>query len=665
METVEQLGWLASALYSPRIAEGMVLRHPRIDKLEVSTTTTDSFPATITASCCMGFENYPVTKANEPTNGFCWSPLLRNHVIVNGYPILRRSNSNTGLELSLGSMAYLFRSQQIVQWGERIIMKGFNALAIATSLAAGAVIWHLIHNANADERISYIDSRVDAVLSHVSHDFSLRDVEGKRHFIGWCSEATDFCGKCPAIHDFGKHNRSINVESGHATSNYNISASGLQRQPSSIVIDRLYLEGGSSVVGGVSMNFNKKEKSFWLQQDSDYPRMLKWVGLQPFVFYDVTDRRAWLVDGLSALLHLTRASLHLDENDDESPYEWVYDAAKLKDTWDGCGGRLSALKTLKNWDNLRLNVYVKDGSNCNQLQYETFGERVKRLLHSIEIIIDRQVKVAEQDGVKIFQTLDPRRGIAGFDIMDVIAPLGPIDARIQRLDMLGCGWIDLVPPIGATTIFGKGFGELIRPSNLHNSCSLWKTVPLNNDYLATSLSTLRMLYDKRLQRMEPGLAIGEMTSKILWSSPSPPFATCQCLNNTASNNNRHTDPVQFLISKKMGMMNPLTKRANLVDLVGLGDKGAVVFGHTVIPGRKKGTDADGVTEAQDDGGVVSISASGSSPRTSNLSILDSSTTQSTDSTNTTTAQSEGTEESDGKRLKPRSFWKKIGAGKRR
>ncbi|KAH8696893.1 hypothetical protein GQ44DRAFT_119407 [Phaeosphaeriaceae sp. PMI808] len=638
-EIVEQIGWLASALYSPGVAKGMLLRHPRIDNLEVKTTTADGYFATITTSCRMGFETSPIAETSESTTGLCWTPLFRNHVIVSGYPIPRRPISNTGLELSLRSMTCLVRSQQIVQWGERIIMKGFNALAIATFATTSVLVWHLIRNPGPDERVSYVDLRLDQIQTHLSHGFSLRDVEGKRHIIGWCSEATDFCG--------------------HATANHNISASGLLKTPSSIVIDRLYLEGGSSVVGGMNMNFNKKEKSFWLHQESDYPRLLKWVGLQPFIFYDVSDRRAWLLDGLSALLHLTRISLHLDQIDDESPYEWVFDAAKLKDTWDGCSGRLAALKTLKDWDNLRMNVYVKDGSNRNDLQYEKLGERVERLLHSIEIIVDRQVKVAQQDGIRISQTLDPRRGVVGFDILDIVAPLGPIDARIQRLDMLGCGWIDLVPPIGATTIFGKGFGELIRPKDSNSVCGLWKTVPVNNDYLAASLSTLKMLYDRRLQRMEPGLGIGEMTSKILWSSPNPPFAACQCLNNTAIDEIRHSNPVQFLISKKMQKMNSLTKRANLVDLIGLGEKGAVVFGHLTIPGRKKGTNVAGVIEPKDDDVVLSVGECSGSKTTSNLSGLGSSTTQPTTSTNITTPNSEGAKRSDVEGSRRKNIWRKI------
>jgi hypothetical protein len=39
--------------------------------------------------------------------------------------------------------------------------------------------------------------------------------------------------------------------------NQQVATSGLQRPPSSIVIDRMYIEAGSTVVGGLNMGMNK------------------------------------------------------------------------------------------------------------------------------------------------------------------------------------------------------------------------------------------------------------------------------------------------------------------------------------------------------------------------------------------------------------------------
>lgn len=412
----------------------------------------------------------------------------------------------------------------------------------------------------------------------------------------------------------------------------------MQRPPPSIVIDRLYIEAGSSFIGGLNIGINKKEQPFWLGRESDYPSLLGWIAHQPIVFYDVSDRRAWLVDGVSALLHLVRLSLYLDKNDPESPYEWVFDESKFKDTWDGCTGRHAALKTLKSWDNLSLNVYVKEKSSHNgQLltKYSTLGERVKKILHSIEILIDRQAKVASQDGITISQTINPRKGVIGFDILDVIKPVGPISTRITHFDVWGHGWIDLIPSIGVTTIFGNGFGDLIRPDDSNLVCTQWKSVPTGMDYMAASVSTVKMLYEKRLQRMEPGLAIGEVTSKILWMSPYGPFKVCRCLGGNTTDEQCHTGPIQFLVSKRSWkpMMTP--RGSAPINITQLKQNGAVVFANLSILGRRKNWTSTERNEDEAALNTVNSSSSNSSQGRLSAWATAAGESQSTQSTNIT------------------------------
>ncbi|KAF9773417.1 hypothetical protein IL306_008789 [Fusarium sp. DS 682] len=345
-------------------------------------------------------------------------------------------------------------SYEVVQWGERLLIKGFNMMMVATRVAADVMVWHLFVSDKSEQRISYVDPRLDEIDVGPSDEMSLHHVEGKRHVIGWCAKATDFCG--------------------HVSANHEIKPAGLPRAPASTIIDKLYIEGGSPVTASVMININRKEQPFWLQREKDYPSLLNWVKLQPVVFYDVEERRAWLVDGASALLHLVRISLHRDINDPESPYDWVYDPSKLKDHWPGVGSRQAAVQTLKNWENRALGVYIVDkhldANGTPITRYSTFEERVKNILHSIEKLVDRQAQVASQDGIKISQTLDPRHDIVGFDIMDMIDPSVPIYPRIQHLNSWGNGWIDLVPTIGITAIFGRRFGDLIRADDIDSIC---------------------------------------------------------------------------------------------------------------------------------------------------------------------------------------------------
>ncbi|KAH7134548.1 hypothetical protein B0J13DRAFT_641074 [Dactylonectria estremocensis] len=360
---------------------------------------------------------------------------------------------------------------------------------------------------------------------------------------------------------------------------------------------------GPDFIGGLNMSVNKKEQPFWLEREKDYPSLLKWISLQPIVFYDVLDRRAWLVDSASALLHLVRILLYLDEHDPESTHDWVFDASKFKDQWDTCTGRHAVLKTLKNWDNLDLNLYViskrilNGQSVAEHLKLET---RVKKILHSIEILIDVQVKLASKDGIRIPQTLDPQRSVTGFDILDVISPLGPVRTRMQHIETWGPGWRGLLPAVGITTIFRNGFRNLICPNDPSSVCSKWKCVLTGSDCLATSVLTLQMLHERRLTRMEPGLGVGELTKKVVWLSSSDPLRACQCVETLGA---CHVSPVQFLVPKRSWDPRITSRPMTPVDVGGLGQQGAVIFGHMVLLGHgREGKDTTREDQDGDQGG---------------------------------------------------------------
>ena len=393
----------------------------------------------------------------------------------------------------------------------------------------------------------------------------------------------------------------------------NIRPSGLCKPPASIVIDRLYLEAGSQVIGGLNLCINKKEQPFWLQREHDYPSLLRWASWQSLIFYDVSERRAWLVDGASALLHLVRVSLHLDSQDSESTYDWVFDPNQIQDEWPSCSGRHAALKTLKSWDNLNLNLYIKsrrvvDGGAVTE--YCTLGQRVNDILHTFETLIDRQVKVACLDGIGIPQTLNPRTNLVGFDILDVIHPLGPIEERIQHAKSVRTGWMDLASAVGIITIFGNGFGDLIQVDKTEVFCPKWEFVPRDADYMVASGSTLKVLHEKRLLRMEPGLAIGELTRKIIWLAPPNSLVskTCPCTPREGVCSSSH---VQFLTSS--GWRFERRPRMTPVDITKLSDQEAVIFGHK--PSRKFWQRQESTTESElvnSEGSEVPASATSTS-----------------------------------------------------
>lgn len=192
-EISEQIGWLASALQSSSDHHGPVACTPSVNNFQVIIHEEEFHALMVVGSCNLSL-NLEIADASALNPGFCWGPLFCDPVLVRGYPILRRTQQNTGLEMSLANMTAIVGSQQVVRWGERMIIKGFNMLMIATLAAADMIVWHLLVSEQPEERISYIDSRLDTLDSEVPKDVSLRTLEERRHVIGWCSKVTELCG---------------------------------------------------------------------------------------------------------------------------------------------------------------------------------------------------------------------------------------------------------------------------------------------------------------------------------------------------------------------------------------------------------------------------------------------------------------------------------------
>lgn len=545
-EVAEQLGWLVTVLRSPPISLGstVVPYYPHIVNINFQDSHMSGHGGIIRGTCSL-LVDIDAEPRKDPS-GRCWIPLFESASLVRGYPIPRRSLPNTGLEVPLQALSYFTRAQQVVQWNGRIIMKGFSRLLVATLAASGAIIWHLFDNRSPADRISYIDSRLDALIYDYENQLSLRSLEHKRHMIGWCADVTELCGS--------------------PMGNLQVSASSSDKAPGGVIIERLYIECGEYLIAGANMRFNAKRRPVRLQVESSYPRLVNWASLQAIVLHDVSDGRAWLVDGTSAFLHLVRVSLHRDAKN--PVFEWKFDETKLKDKWNGCSGRTSAIKTLVNRENFNLPVCVKDLSSGKD---ETFGERAERMLHALEILVDAQAQVRAEDGIRVPLLARRGRGVEGFDVMDVIEQHGSIETRIHHLKSSGNGWLDILPDIKATVIFGSGLGDLIVPRESSHVCDSWKTVPTRQDCMAVSIETIRAIWQERPQGVDGKLQIGQLTRRFRWESPQHPFSACGCRASPGLDVGDHSDLVQYVVRQTS------RQTYDSLDFTTLDPKGAVIF----------------------------------------------------------------------------------------
>jgi hypothetical protein len=204
-ELAEQIAWLAATLRPSRSRREIVRMRPLIYLTALSYPSNDTSKDVpwVTYRIDSGTE-HDVTNSDY-IDGCCWTQLFARSALVTGYPTLRRLLPRTGLEISLKAMASMVNSTQVVQYENRMIMKGFNALLVATAIHDGVILWHAMMSSNVDERVSYFDPRIDKLnISHGERP-TLRVLEGARHIVGWCSQATDFCGQCSSQRDHFWH----------------------------------------------------------------------------------------------------------------------------------------------------------------------------------------------------------------------------------------------------------------------------------------------------------------------------------------------------------------------------------------------------------------------------------------------------------------------------
>jgi hypothetical protein len=314
-----------------------------------------------------------------------------------------------------------------------------------------------------------------------------------------------------------------------------------------------------------------------------------------FVFYDRDDRRAWLVDGASGLLHLLRASIKNFQDDRRLRLLLCYDEEAFEEANEPHTGSDAAFEVLTNTNNRALPVYLnkrevwrerttKLGTTVEDVQKEKttmfcLEDRIEQLCHTLGQIIAHQDDMSVERGVGFKVKLSPRRQLEGFDFMDAATSHGTLWPKVVTLCAKGAGWVDFTRTIHAVTLFGTGFGQLFRPTTAgdEGSCGtcLWNgEVPKGRDFLATTVSDIKEILKKKgSMHTKPW----RLADKIYWHTPDKLFEPCKCCPRGPGRDPVQHDRVQVLLPATFlklwarGLRSPTSLPA----------RGAVIFGHSV------------------------------------------------------------------------------------
>ncbi|KAM3505062.1 hypothetical protein MY11210_008124 [Beauveria gryllotalpidicola] len=482
----------------------------------------------------------PIPSTTQP--GRCWQHMFQGAVLASGFPIPQRATKGLGLEMPLNMMAELSGSRRVVEWNDKIFIKGYSTMLVAIRSLSNILIWHYYY-ARPGKRVSYGD----------------------------CMQ-----------------------QLGSPDANYKICSSRLPRSSAGFFLDQVVISAGSMITGGAILTPGVKELPPHLTRNGTIPQ-LKWLSKRYIVFWDEEVKRGWLVNGTSALLHIMRASLAQSEHDDSSAC-LMFDKSKMNNFPDMPYMHNTAMRVLIDQGNQGLVVYPDsisqtrktsaDSGNSTNTQTSTyflFGDLAKKHFGTLEQMIDYHSHLAGRDGINLKIRL--RKHLEGWDFVDLVNEIRP-QPHVATIPTLGHGWIDFVRSIEAITLFGRNFGELLQPASCTGLCERWSSLPQQDYLLAASVADLTAIME---QYGDPHAAPRELARNILWHSPADTYAACPCKLSQASRHGKaaayHVGPVQVLLPS--GRVPPASGQRELEP------DGAVVFGHNAIFGYRwpeKGTD---------------------------------------------------------------------------
>ncbi|KAL7894589.1 hypothetical protein HDV64DRAFT_287875 [Trichoderma sp. TUCIM 5745] len=562
-EAGEVLAWIGAALRTSPYSDRLAYCSPVITWLD-------------TFNCSIDFRIEEIPQQTIPSNGQCWHRMFKNAVIVKGFPIRRKLEARVGLEIPLNVMAGLVRTKRIEQFDGRHFIKGFSAMLVPTKRSGDIIIWHYVYKQDGSY-ISYLDAS-GANYEHVE----TVDVETSRHIVGWCMEAVIHAGSPEAKP---------------------VDGSDLPNSQPGGLFSKFAISPGKHIMGGSPYMLGVKDTPIYISEDGYIPR-LKWISKKFVLLWDEADKRGWLVNGTTALLHLVRASLDHD-SEDEFKSAFLFRKELLQESEHPYKTN-SATHVLINEDNRKLPIYRnRDG----HIQFE---DRVEYMHSVLERLINYQLSVSRD--IKELES-HPRRNLEGWDLRDLATNVDPLLSRVARLATEGKGWVDFVRATHTITLFGSGFGDLIQATST-NQCKYWSQLPKNRYYLAVAVQDLRQIL--KLHGNAHASSV-EIAKGLIWHSPGELFASCLCKSALTKD---HCDPVQTFF--------PTNLAAKLLprDSLPLDNHGAYIFGYNPLFDWNWGDTGD----PQEGGSNVPLqpfeqAADNDDTRTKSPSSIEDSTTQ--------------------------------------
>lgn len=511
-ELAEQLSWAVCALSTSPLGQNLAYANSNFC---LDSVTKSSLAFKISAS------HVPLPE----TESACWLPLSCGATIAHRFPIPNRG-SEVGLELSLDLLAALGGVRHAVDYEGGLLLKGFSHMFVPVERFEDRVQWHAVSSKDYNSRLTYEDALRQYPTRATLEAVSFEDLHQTRAILGWCSVATSRLGSDLA--DYENIDYSSSEEAGTG----------------------LHLAGGQLGfqqfgVAALDFKLGNKDGKCHFQRTGTYNRVVSAAEKTPVVLYDTSGLRAWLVTASDVMLHMIQHRHRID------PY--VVDGQEIRLSTPIPFGSSAKRILLENGK-----VRLRDDEDC------TYKNEVFTIWSLLELLIDQNVsRQRNAHGVRL--KADMREHLKGFEYKAVVEDRSPFTLKTTQLKKSSGGWPSLIKDIDALVLLANGFGDLILPADEQNTriCSAWQRLPEGRDFMATTTSLVRDLYDVAGSRTDRKFLT---TTKLQWhQGDSELFEMC-------------ADRTEC-VCNRLQQIVPSSCIGTIVSPKHVADCGAVIFGH--------------------------------------------------------------------------------------
>lgn len=309
-------------------------------------------------------------------------------------------------------------------------------------------------------------------------------------------------------------------------------------------------------MGGSSFHAGLKETPIHVAR-SGHITQLEWIVTKFVLLWDERDKRGWLINGASALLHLVRASL---KHDKEGLFKsvFLFNPNDLQESATPFTAK-SAIDVMINDMNRDLKLFKEDNG------YLLLKDRINHFYNILEKLIEHQAHIAGDYGKGLSHI--PRNCLEGWDFEELAKRNGDrLRSYVAPIEVLGKSWVDFTRAIQTVTLVGRGFGDIIQSAQT-DICNEWAKLPTHQYYIASCISDLRDVVQDHDFSDDGHVRLNETT---IWHTPTTIFGPCRCRVGL----NGRCEPVQSFFPSELSQNLQPRKQPIPED-----NSGALIFGH--------------------------------------------------------------------------------------